>query len=171
MIKSLGITPEVPTRLNGCATSVLNLSYLVVIETKGKDQLILGRSFISKYKVMLNLPECWAEIEHQPDEVWDANDELCEITDDECEGMVLNTTSGTQVPSEVFRVPPHEVMVLQVDAPVSKIMHIISEINPEGHKIPPLGHFFVERTFFCSKFCETTRRRSRKAKTIWAAQH
>ncbi len=84
LIKSLGVTPELPTRLNSCATSFLNLSYLV-IGTKGKDQLILGRSFISKYKVMLNLPECWAEIGHQPDEVWDTNEEFCEVSDDECE--------------------------------------------------------------------------------------
>ncbi len=116
----------------------------MVIETKGKDQPILGRSFISKYKVTLNLPECWAEIGHQPDEVWDNNDELCVTTDDECEcideDVAANTTVDTQVPRDIFRVPPHEVMVLQVDAPIPNIMHIISEINPEGHKIPPLDH-------------------------------
>ncbi len=39
-----------------------------------------------------------------------------------------------------MRVPPHEVMVQQVDAPISNIIHIISEINPDGHKIPPLHH-------------------------------
>ncbi len=37
-------------------------------------------------------------------------------------------------------VPPHEVMVLQIDAPISNSMHIISDMNPEGHKIPPLDH-------------------------------
>ncbi len=143
LIKSLGLTTEVPTRLNGCATSVLNLSYLV-IETKGKDQLILGGSFISMYRVMLNLPECWAEIGHQPGEVWETNDELCVTTDDGCEyideDVAANTTVDKQVPSDLLRVPPHEVMVLQVDAPISNTMHIISEINPEGHKIPPLDH-------------------------------
>ncbi len=54
--------------------------------------------------------------------------------------QTADTTIDTQMPSNLMGVLPHEVTVLQVDAPISNIMHIISEINPDGHRIPPLDH-------------------------------
>ena len=74
IISAAGVTPLLETRLDGCADHRLGVAYLV-IETQGRDQLILGREFIMQHKVKLNLPRRHAKLAIPAAEAAMASDE------------------------------------------------------------------------------------------------
>ena len=148
IISAAGVTP-----LDGCADHRVAVAYLV-IETRGRDQLIWGREFIIQHKVKLNLLQRHAKLAIPAAEAPMASDEEIlsveqqlekkglapEIYEEQRQGVWLNLrTELKEVVSDV-RENGDQVAVVEWELPVSVMDVVMGEMNTEGYKIPPLEH-------------------------------